>query len=481
MSLEKVEKFKYYWLRSKFYINEHYSFVTPFNTKVYIKIQDGMYIIESEDEKVVPDSKIEPIWQTMKPSELVYVLRQSNLEPEEQYYVFKKLTFEVFTVPLLDPYVQNLNIHHKECMITHSLGIDIKYGVKYRPDEVSKLIDALCARELGKIPTTKTPIIEGSIQFLDYILRISVTGGEFGIAPMNQVSIRKHKRSFYTIIDQINTKFINTTLGAILAANYAFSTSLSHVVCGIMGTRKTSLLASLIEFVEPNCIIGIIQEDPEVNIVELPYTYVEWHCARKGITIAQEFEITLLDLLKAALRKNYRKVIIAEVRGPEEIYYFIQALKQLHGVGTTIHAYSPETVKRRLLNAFYRDLRVDVTDLEPIKLLVVCTLTPIGPKVKEIYLTNFIHDQYKILVELQENDWIINDDVFDEYIQCIAELNNLSIKETKEFINEMEKFLDLMTNFSKLRKIDYRLLREYIVKFYLHGLDYVIEELKSTL
>ncbi len=452
-----------------------YSFRTIFGNSITVRISDGMYIVEEEEEEKVPERMYEKyLSQELKPSMLVTeLLSRDDLTSAQKYYIFKKLTFGIFTVPILDPDVKNININDRCCMLTHNV-VDVIYAVKYAPSEVEKVRFSL-EKELEKTCSLTNPILEGSVAFLDFVMRISVTARGLGVAPMTQISIRKHSKSYYTLVDQIKSKFINSTLAALLATNWAFPISSSVVVCGPMGSRKTSLLGCLIQFVEPNCIVGILQDDPELDIRELPGMYIEWHCARKTLSQEGVREIQLVDLIRAALRKNYRKIIISEVRSPDEIYAYIQLLKVTYGAGTTIHALSIDTLQKRLLSAKSGVITVDKYDLEPIKLAVICGFAQRRPKVLQIAHVDFVNETYSTIAKFAETDWIVDEEKIGKYLEELAEINNIPRSETKAVFEDLRRFLELMRDVEV--ELDAYMFRKYILDLYKYGLDYVKSEL----
>ncbi len=466
-------------LRRIYEVKSRYRFRTVFGNYIVVRIEDGMYIVEHEEERPVPERKYEIyLKEEFKPSHLVQeLLTRDDLDPSEKYYVFKKCTFGVFTAPLLDPYVKNININDRTCIVTHDIG-DLIYALKYSASDVDQVRYAL-EREIEKTCTLTNPILEGSVDFLDFVMRISITGRELYVAPMTQISIRKHKRSFYTLIDQVRSGFLSSTLAAILALNWAMPISMSMIVGGVMGSRKTSLLGCLVQFVEPNCIVGIIQDDPELDIRELPGMYIEWHCCRRASATGAVKEIQLTDLIRAALRKNYRKIIIAEVRSPAEIYAFLQLLKVTYGAATTIHALSIETLEKRLLSASMDGQHADRYDLEPIKIGVMCGFIDRKPRVLYMWKLDFVHETHKILARFERGEWVIREETLQDYVESLANLNNCPVSEVRQLLFELIKFIDILAE-SDI-ELDAYTLRNYIVELYKSGLEEVQRELLTAI
>ncbi len=210
-----------------------------------------------------------------------------------------------------------------------------------------------------------------------------------------------------------------------------------------MGTRKTTLEAVILQWVEPNSIVGILQDDPEVDIRYMPGAYVEWHSARRETVGIRE--IKLLDLLRWSLRKNYRKIIIAEVRSPEEIYSYIELLKVTYGALTTIHALSIQTLEQRLLSGRLEDQTVDRTDLETIRLAVINGFVDRRPKVLYVYFTDFINRKFEELAHFERGEWVINENTLNHYFNELANINNMPVEKVEEIYNVIYFILDVLS------------------------------------
>ncbi len=94
-------------IKSVYQTEDSHSFRTIIRNEISIQIEHRMYVVRYEEKETVPERKyVQYIVQRLKPSQLLY---HDDLDPEEEYFVFKHLTFRYFTAPLLDSHVKNIN------------------------------------------------------------------------------------------------------------------------------------------------------------------------------------------------------------------------------------------------------------------------------------------------------------------------------------------------------------------------------------
>ncbi len=105
--------------------------------------------------------------------------------------------------------------------------------------------------------------------------------------------------------------------------------------------HNTTTLNALSMFIPPDQKIVSVEDTPELNL-----SHKNWiQSISRGAGVAGE--ITLFDLLKAALRQRPDIIIVGEVRGVEA-YTLFQAIATGHGGLGTIHADSVEAAINRM-------------------------------------------------------------------------------------------------------------------------------------
>jgi len=120
----------------------------------------------------------------------------------------------------------------------------------------------------------------------------------------------------------------------------------AFLVCGAMGTGKTSLINALCNLIPERSVIVTIEDTPELRLVH-PNRFSL--VVRESATLDDKGEIGMFALVKEALRMSADYIIVGEVRG-EEGRIWAQAIMTGHGGITSLHAESPQAALERLLS-----------------------------------------------------------------------------------------------------------------------------------
>ena len=155
-------------------------------------------------------------------------------------------------------------------------------------------------------------------------------------------TIRKFRADPLTVTDLI----VYNTMSSEMAAYfwYVIEKKFSMLVAGGTASGKTTTLNVLSMFILPGLKIVSIEDTQELN---LPHENWIPSVTRSSFGESAVGEITLFDLLRAALRQRPDIIIVGEVRG-EEAYTLLQAAATGHGGLSTIHADSVEAAINRL-------------------------------------------------------------------------------------------------------------------------------------
>jgi type IV secretion system protein VirB11 len=116
------------------------------------------------------------------------------------------------------------------------------------------------------------------------------------------------------------------------------------VASGATGSGKTSYLRALVEFIDRNERILTVEDTPEMPLPNHPNNNRLLY--RKG---ESGEGASAKDVLHSAMRKTPDRVIMAELRGDEAMFYLSGVLASGHPGGmTTTHANSPKDAFFRL-------------------------------------------------------------------------------------------------------------------------------------
>jgi len=212
-------------------------------------------------------------------------------------------------------------------------------NIVYRsPEELNSFIVRL-AFLAGKQISIASPLLDASLPDGS---RVQMTYGNEITRRGSTFTIRRFRVDPLTISDIITFK----TLSAEIAAYfwYAIENRASVLVAGGVATGKTTMLNCLSMFIKPELKIVSVEDTAELN---LPHENWIPSVARTSGERKHGGEVTLFDLLKAAVRQRPDYIIVGEVRG-EEAYTLFQAMATGHLGMCTIHAESVDSAIHRL-------------------------------------------------------------------------------------------------------------------------------------
>jgi flagellar protein FlaI len=196
-------------------------------------------------------------------------------------------------------------------------------------------------RKVGRQITLLNPLMDAHLPTGD---RVNAT--LFPISTHgNTITIRKFRRSPWTITDFIENKTISYEVAAWiwLAIQY----ELNMIVAGGTASGKTSLLNVFMSFIPPNHRIVSIEDTRELQLADflhwIPLTTREPNPEGLG-------EVSMLHLLINSLRMRPDRIIVGEIRRAKEAEVLFEAMHTGHSVYATLHADTAEQALKRLIN-----------------------------------------------------------------------------------------------------------------------------------
>jgi Flp pilus assembly CpaF family ATPase len=173
------------------------------------------------------------------------------------------------------------------------------------------------------------------------------------VTPRPEVVIRRHRVRDVDLNDLVRMGSIDTAVAAFLAA--AMRAGKNIVVTGLQNAGKTTLIRALAHEFPPLEHFATIEREYELFLHEFPDRHLRVSAmeAREGSSERDASgrragEVTLADLVRHALRKNLRRIIVGEVRGPE-ILPMLDAMSTGDGSLCTVHARSAAQAIDRLV------------------------------------------------------------------------------------------------------------------------------------
>jgi flagellar protein FlaI len=227
--------------------------------------------------------------------------------------------------------------------------------------------------------------------------RIQLTYGREVTRKGSTFTIRRFRADPMTVSDLIDFK----TLNPMMAAWFWFmiERKINFLIAGGTASGKTTSLNSLCTFIPAYHKVVTIEDTAELN---LPNENWISSISRIGFGASGSADITLFDLLKAAMRQRPDYVIVGEVRGNEAFTLF-QAMATGHGGLSSLHADSAASALSRLesqpmniprtlltiLDVIVMQSKVRVADRMTRRMTSIVEIVEMDPVSKEI-ITNEI-------------------------------------------------------------------------------------------
>ncbi|MCS6768788.1 MAG: type II/IV secretion system ATPase subunit, partial [Candidatus Nitrosocaldus sp.] len=174
--------------------------------------------------------------------------------------------------------------------------------------------------------------------------RINITFGKEITKKGSTFTIRRFRSDPITIVDLIHFRTLTSELAAYLW--YCIEKGMTMLIAGGTASGKTVLLNALASLIPLNNKIVSIEDTAELN---LPHENWIQSVSRQSFVGQVNNEITLFDLLRAALRQRPDVIIVGETRG-NEAYTLFQAMATGHGGLSTVHGDSVDAVISRLVS-----------------------------------------------------------------------------------------------------------------------------------
>jgi len=195
----------------------------------------------------------------------------------------------------------------------------------------------------GKHISIASPMVDGGLADGS---RVQLTYGREVTRHGSTFSIRRFRADPLTVTDLISFNTMTSEMSAYFW--YVMEKKACTLITGGTASGKTTLLNCVSMFILPDDKIVTIEDTPELNI---PHKNWISSIARIGFgAIGSTAEISLFDLLKAAMRQRPDYIIVGEVRG-EEAFTLFQAMATGHGGLSSLHADSVLAAIRRLETA----------------------------------------------------------------------------------------------------------------------------------
>jgi flagellar protein FlaI len=271
------------------------------------------------------------------------ILSNEEYRAIEYLLIRDKIDMGVLKPFLSDQYIEDIScdgvgpifIEHK---IFKGLKSVIEFKVSSELDEfVVKMAERIKRPITYRNPVIDATLLDGSRINIVYGTAISRHGSNFTIRKVNEVPL--------SILNIIESNGIDYMAAAYLWVCVEYGMSL--FVSGETASGKTTLLNAITAFIPPENKIVTIEDTPELNVPHRNWIREVALAKGKGEGGGASGEVSMFDLLKAALRQRPNQILVGEIRGVEGAVAF-GAMQTGHPVMSTFHAASVEKLIQRL-------------------------------------------------------------------------------------------------------------------------------------
>jgi len=251
---------------------------------------------------------------------------------------------------ILEPYIRDKYIEDISCsglgpiFIEHKIFKGLKSIIEFREEDTLNKFIIKLAERIGKPVTFKDPIVDATLPDGS---RINIVYGNDISKNGSNFTIRKFNETPFSVLQLIEFGSLNYMIAGYLWL--LISEGMSGFICGETASGKTTLLNAITAFIRPDAKIVTIEDTPELQVPHKNWTreVTRGSTRMKSLGEGSGSEVTMFDLLKAALRQRPNYILVGEIRGPEGNIAF-QAMQTGHPVMSTFHAATVEKLIQRL-------------------------------------------------------------------------------------------------------------------------------------
>jgi flagellar protein FlaI len=267
---------------------------------------------------------------------------------------------------VLDPMILDPNIEDISCsgvgniFVEHKIFGGLQTSIGFvTEEELDKFVIEL-AEGIKHPVTFRDPVVDATLPDGS---RINIVYGNDVSKRGSNFTIRKFSDTPMSILELIQGNMMNYEMAAYLSI--IIQEGMNVWVSGETASGKTTLMNALTTFIPPESKIVSIEDTPEVQV---PH-----HNWIRGVTrgsgkSSESSEVTMFDLLKAALRQRPNIIIVGEIRGVEGAIAF-QAMQTGHACMSTFHAASVSKLIQRVTG---NPINVPKTYVDNLNIIVIC-------------------------------------------------------------------------------------------------------------
>ncbi len=266
----------------------------------------------------------------------------------------------------LQPVISDPNIEDISCsgvgniFVEHKIFGGLNTAIYFEThEELDKFVIQM-AEGIKHPVTFRNPLVDATLKDGS---RINIAYGEDVSKRGSNFTIRKAAGVPMSIVELIQIGTLSYEMAAYLSL--ILGEGMNAWVSGETASGKTTLMNALMTFIPPDAKIVSIEDTPEVQVPHKNWIRGVTRGAAGGSDASQ---VTMFDLLKAALRQRPNLIIVGEIRGEEGAIAF-QAMQTGHACTSTFHAASVTKLIQRLTG---NPINVPKSYVDNLNVVIIC-------------------------------------------------------------------------------------------------------------
>ena len=210
---------------------------------------------------------------------------------------------------ITDPYIEDISCSGIGALfVEHKVFGGLKANITFETEEDLDAFVIRLSEKIGRPVTFRDPIVDA---VLPDGSRVNIVFGRDVSKRGSNFTIRKFSEVPLSILNLIEFKALDYLMAAYLS--FMMREGMNIFVSGETASGKTTLLNAITTFINPNAKIVTIEDTPEVQVPHPNWTRE----VVRGSADNTGASVTMMDLLRAALRQRPDEIIIGEIRGEE--------------------------------------------------------------------------------------------------------------------------------------------------------------------
>jgi flagellar protein FlaI len=287
----------------------------------------------------------------------------TNLQYNSLRYLLRR---KLEGMGVLDPMILDPNIEDISCsglgniFVEHKIFGGLRASIGFETNEALDKFVIELAEGIKHPVTFREPVVDATLPDGS---RINIVYGADVSKRGSNFTIRKFSDTPLSILELIQFGALNYDMAAYLSI--ILQEGMNVWVSGETASGKTTLLNALTTFIPPEAKIVSIEDTPEVQVPHHNWIRGVTRGSNKG---GDASEVSMFDLLKAALRQRPNLIIVGEIRGVEGAIAF-QAMQTGHACMSTFHAASVSKLIQRVTG---NPINVPKTYVDNLNVVVIC-------------------------------------------------------------------------------------------------------------